>query len=676
VSKILLFEDDIGPSGLFRRTCRCALGKVELTARAFQRHVLGHRRPAIVAAQVLLLVVANYLAFCLRFDGSVPERVESAFLLGLPVVLVVRGLLLHRLRLFGGLWRYAGTWDLRNLTVAATLASAVLLLVLPLAVPTYPRSVIVMDGILAIFLLGGLRLLGRTYRERGPRAGSRRVLIFGAGDAGAMVAREMRQNPAHGMFPVGFVDDDPSKRGCHIDGVPVLGSRIDLSSVVGRLQPHEILIAIPRLPADSLRTLLADLARLDLPLKILPSFEAMLDRRGPLVSHARPLAIEDLLRRERVTLDSNVVRALIANRRILITGAGGSIGSELCRQVASFGPAALVMLDRYENGLYSTEQTLIRDAPTVERSALIADVTDRNRIDRIFAAYRPEIVFHAAAHKHVPLMELNPSEAIKNNVAGTRVVAEAALEYEASRFILISTDKAVNPTSVMGATKRVAELVTRRVAHQSRTTVFAAVRFGNVLGSNGSVVPLFMQQIEAGGPLTVTHPEIRRFFMLIPEAVELVLHAASMARQCQTYILDMGDQIKVADVARDLIRLSAQRRTDGEIRIEYIGLRPGEKLYEELVGDDELLELSDEERIHRVRSLTEQNDVEVDALVSRLIAAARAGDDDVAVEIIKRLVPTFLPSATHELGPPQGLGAGGQDPSACVPPLNRSHPAA
>ena len=348
-------------------------------------------------------------------------------------------------------------------------------------------------------------------------------------------------------------------------------------------------------------------------------------------------------------LDPTVVRTVIQGRRVLVTGAGGSIGSELCRQVAAFRPASLLMLDRYENGLFATEHTLLRESPNVERHQVIADITDRPRMERIFAAYRPEIVFHAAAHKHVPLMELNPSEAIKNNVGGTRTVAEVALAHGASRFILISTDKAVNPSSVMGATKRVAELVTQTLARRSTGTVFAAVRFGNVLGSNGSVVPLFMEQIEKGGPVTVTHPDMRRFFMLIPEAVQLVLHAASVARQGETYILDMGEQVKVADVAQDLIRLSAQRRTDGEIRIEFIGPRPGEKLYEELVGDDEVLESSDQDRISRVRPLVLRDGAVVEHLVSRMLAAAGSSSDEIVVELMKQLVPTFRSVVAAEL---------------------------
>jgi FlaA1/EpsC-like NDP-sugar epimerase len=456
VSKILFFEDQAVGFGFLQRTLQPVQPRADVVAHAMYRGLVGHRRSILAATQILLVVVSNLFALWLRFDGSPTSAASQACIVGLPVVVLVRGLFLHRLRLFGGLWRYAGTWDLRNLVTASALASLVLVLGLPLIAPAYPHSVILIDGIVGVFLLGGLRLFGRACRETGSRRGARRVLIFGAGDAGAMVAREMRQNPGHGMLPVGFVDDDPSKWGCYINGVRVFGSRAILASAVRRAQPHEILIAIPRLPSESLRPLMAELTGLDLPVRILPPFEVMLDRRGPLVSNARPVAIEDLLRREPVALDPTVIGTLIRGRRVLITGAGGSIGSELCRQVAAFEPASLLMLDRYENGLYAIDQALLRDAPKVKRTTLIADVTDCQRIQRIFASYQPEIVFHAAAHKHVPLMELNPSEAVKNNVTGTRVVAEAAVDCGASRFILVSTDKAVNPSSVMGATKRVA----------------------------------------------------------------------------------------------------------------------------------------------------------------------------------------------------------------------------
>ena len=607
---------------------------------AFLR-AFGPRKPAIVAVQLLLLVIANFAAFTLRFDGDIPEQAKNALVVGAPIVLGVRALSLAQFRLFGGLWRYSGIWDLRNLVISMLLGTAVLAIALPLIVPAYPRSVLVIEGILGVFALGGLRLARRAYRERLSQLGPRRILIFGGGDAGATVAREMRQNLAHGMRPIGFIDDDPAKRGGNIDGVPVLGTRQELAAVASRVQPDEILIAVPRATSAQLRPILAELGALNLPVRILPSLEARLDRRASLVDRARPLAIEDLLRRDPVALDAAALDPLIRGRTVLVTGAGGSIGSELCRQIASLGPALLIMLDRYENGLYEIDQSLLRSHNSVRRLPLIGDIADRPRIENVFRTYRPEIIFHAAAHKHVPLMELSPSEAVKNNVRGTRIVAEAALAFHASRFILISSDKAVNPSSVMGATKRVAERMIQTLGDRSPSTVFAAVRFGNVLGSNGSVVPLFRHQIQNGGPVTVTHPDMRRFFMLIPEAVQLVLHAAAMAGQGEIYVLDMGEQIKVVDVARDLVRLSARRRSDADIRIEFVGLRPGEKLYEERVGSDEVVESSSVQRIDTVRPAVGSCTLAIEGLVSQLEAAAVASADELVLTLIKDIVPTF-----------------------------------
>jgi FlaA1/EpsC-like NDP-sugar epimerase len=599
-------------------------------------------RVSLAAFQLAMVALANYVAFSIRFDGSLPDTARQTFLAGLPLVLALRGVTFYKLRLFGGVWRYSGTWDLRNLVVAAGLSSGVLAVLLPVLIPGYPRSIMIMDGILSVFLLGGLRLAVRTSRERGPGRGSKRVLIFGAGDAGAMVARDMRENPAHQMAPICFVDDDASKIGAYIHGVPVLGTRRDLRRLIERFRPDEILIAVPRLPTDSLRQLLLEMDGLEPAVRILPTFANMLDRRRELLETARPVAIEDLLRRTPAKLDPSRVLELVRGKRVLVTGAGGSIGSELCRQISTLGPATLVMVDRYENGLFEIDQSLRAQALAVQRFPVIADVTDRPRIEQVFATHQPELVFHAAAHKHVPLMECNSSEAVKNNVLGTRIVAEVAAAAGVDRFVLVSTDKAVNPSSVMGATKRIAEMLVQSLVAPEGPSVFAAVRFGNVLGSNGSVVPLFLKQIANGGPVTVTHPEMRRFFMLIPEAVQLLLHAAARASQGDIYVLDMGEQVKVTDMARALIKLSGPDREGREIPIEFIGMRPGEKLYEELVDDDEMLERSSPlDPIGRIRAHSERSASEIAELIARLESAANAGDEVRITAILRQLVPTF-----------------------------------
>ncbi len=424
----------------------------------------------------------------------------------------------------------------------------------------------------------------------GDSVSAKRVLIYGAGDAGQMIVREMRQNPSLGNRPVGFVDDDSAKIGRRIHGVRVLGGHRDIPDIIDRVAPTEILLALPTVDPADIRRIVRSLENYKLPIKTLPTMREIIDGRVG-VAQIRTLRLEDLLARPPVGLDSRAVRRLIHGRRVLVTGAGGSIGSELCRQIMSFRPASLVLFERYENSLHALRLEL-EDAGWggVVVTPAIGDVTDAALVSAVFAQHRPELVFHAAAHKHVTLMEENPCEAVKNNVRGTRIVAAAAEAAGVDRVILISTDKAANPISVMGASKRLAELAVHAQADGS-ATLFAVVRFGNVLGSNGSVVPRFIEQIRAGGPVTVTHPDVRRFFMLIPEAVQLVLHAAADAHPGQTYVLDMGEQIKLVDVARNLISLSGHV-PDEEIRIEFIGLRPGEKMEEELSGVGEELRAS------------------------------------------------------------------------------------
>jgi FlaA1/EpsC-like NDP-sugar epimerase len=462
----------------------------------------------------------------------------------------------------------------------------------------------------------------------------KRVLVFGAGDAGELIVRDMKNNAWHGYQPVGFVDDDESKVGHRIHGVPVLGTRADLARILRSHQPHEVLLAIPRAEPVAVRSIVRSLEPFKIPIKTLPNLRDLIDGKTEL-SQIRSLSVEDLLARAPVGIDPGPVKHLIAGRRVIVTGAGGSIGSELCRQIARLKPASLVMLERYENSLHAIRMELEDARLEFGLHPVVGDVTDRVRVDAVMQQYQPEILFHAAAHKHVPLMEENPCEAIKNNVRGSRLLAEAAERYGVDRFILISTDKAVNPTSVMGASKRLAEQVVHQIAAGSGTS-FAVVRFGNVLASNGSVVPRFVEQIKKGGPVTITHPEIRRFFMLIPEAVQLVLHAAAQAQSGATYVLEMGEQVKLLDMARDLIRLSGFVPEE-EIPIEFIGLRPGEKLYEELVGRDEDVGPSSVEKILRVTSRTQPAADFRDA-VSRVETDAAAGRREDVLQALRSLV--------------------------------------
>ena len=591
-----------------------------------------------------LVILANHVAFLLRFDGAIPPAHMAVHLRMLPWLLLARGSVFVFFRLYEGLWKYSSIWDLCQIVFGVSVSSALFVLVLwvPTGVINYPRSVILIDALVLICLLGGARLGRRIFREvrQVKRVGHlRRVLIFGAGDAGEMIVRDMKNNPSYDYEPVGFLDDDRAKVGRRIHGVAVLGTRKDLPWILNTQGVDEILIAIPSADPRVIREIVQTLSPFKMHITTLPNLRDLLERSVG-VRQIRRLRFDDLLVRAPVGLDTTPLRYLIEGRRVLVTGAGGSIGGELSRQVSALRPESLVLLDRYENGLYTVANDVgAEGAENVH--AVIGDVTDENRLDAIFSEYRPHIVFHAAAHKHVPLMEGNPCEAVKNNVRGTRLVAQASERWGVDRFILISTDKAVNPVNIMGATKRAAELLVQALTPVSDTSFFT-VRFGNVLGSNGSVVLRFMDQIEAGGPVTVTHPEIERYFMSIREAVHLVLHAAATGQTGDTYILDMGEQLRLLDVARDLIRLSGYV-PEREIPITFIGLRPGDKLSEELVCPDEESMPWSVEKIIRVCSATRRSWQDVMSTVQALEKAAVQGNTDGIYSGLVELIPEFHP---------------------------------
>jgi len=561
------------------------------TRRTVRRTVIRYRRAPVVVMQLLVVALSNYAAFLLRFDGVLPVRDALLFWQGLPWLLLIRGVTFVPFRLYEGLWRYTSIYDLQML-LGGILTSSLMFggYALSSVGPAgYPRSVLIIDFILLTLALGGLRLIRRITTElalTGPTFN--RLLVYGAGDAGEMIVREIRQKPSFGYRPVGFIDDDPRKIGTSIHGVRVLGTSEHLASIVKRHRPSAFLIAVPNSAPERIRSIVEVLEAFNLPIKILPKLQDVLDGQGT-VGQIRALSVEDLLARQPIGLDKAPVNKLIHGRRVMVSGAGGSIGSELCRQILKFSPALLVLFERHENSLHTIRLELDRTSASdaVRIVPLIGDVTDEASVNGAMALHQPEIVFHAAAHKHVPLMETNPCEAVKNNIRGTRIVAAVAEKWGVDRLIFISTDKAANPSSVMGASKYVAERVVLAQAAGSGTS-FSIVRFGNVLASNGSVVPLFLEQIARRGPVTVTHPEVRRFFMLIPEAVSLVLHAASQAHNGGTYVLDMGPQIKIVDLAKNLIR-QAGLVPDKDIKIVFTGLRPGEKLAEELVSASEEL---------------------------------------------------------------------------------------
>ncbi|KAF4516142.1 hypothetical protein B566_EDAN000380 [Ephemera danica] len=561
----------------------------------------------------------------------------------LPAVLLIYWGGLWAFGIQRGLWRYVGLHDLGRIFWATLAGSTVFFVVFHLGVgwTDYPRSIIILTGLLSGFYIAGIRLAVRWFREwlqiASPTA--RRVLIVGAGHAGELLARDMLSDPSFNSRPVGFIDDDPVKRKMKIHGVPVVGTIADIKRAADRLEVHEIIVALPSAGTGTKQKILAASEGCTAPIKTLPNVKQLL---GDPVSlqQVRAMSLEDLLQREPVQTDRQELRPLIAGKTVLVTGAGGSIGSELCRQIASYQPESLVLFERYENSLHALLLELRATFPAVGVLPIIGDVTVPERVAEVFRQTGPDLVFHAAAHKHVPLMELNPKEAVRNNVLGTRTVAEAALTAGVDRFVLISTDKAVNPTSVMGMTKRIAEHVIQGFNGLGRTK-FTVVRFGNVLGSNGSVVPLFTEQIRKGGPITVTDPEIKRFFMTIPEAVQLVLQASVIGQGGDVFVLDMGEQIKIVDLARNMIVLSGLV-PGKDIEIVFTGLRPGEKLYEELFDGDEQVEPTAHAKINRAIGASFLTR-ELREWVETLPRTLPGHTEETLLEDLKRLVPSFQP---------------------------------
>ena len=531
-------------------------------------------------------VFAWVVAFLLRFNFEVPTEYAGMMWRHLPWVVAVQASVFWYFGLYRGIWRYASLSDLKRIIVAVLIAAAAITTTQFMLSVGIPRSVLVLDPILLAAVMAGSRLAYRMRKERRLSvllpAEREAVLVLGAGEAGANLIGELALSREWRV--VGVLDDDPLKRGRQIHGVSILGSLDQLDKWRDDLSVTHAIIALPSASHQARRRAVELCADADVRAMTVPSYDDLVSGKVT-VSQIRHVELDDLLGRDPVRLDSSGLSAWIHGRSILVTGAGGSIGSEICRQVLRFRPQTLIAFELSEHALYQIEQELPTIAPQTRFIWAIGDVKDQGRIDELMAQHRPSVVFHAAAYKHVPLMESdNAWEALRNNVIGTRTLAEAAIRHRVEKFVFVSTDKAVNPTNVMGASKRLAELVCQAL-QQHEATRFVLVRFGNVLGSTGSVVPKFKAQIAAGGPVTVTHPEIRRFFMSIAEASQLVLQAGLMGTGGEIFVLDMGEPVKIADLARDLIRLSGF--TEDEIRIEYSGLRPGEKLYEELLATDE-----------------------------------------------------------------------------------------
>ena len=534
-------------------------------------------------------IVAWYLAYWLRFNTEIPQYIIPNMVGAMLWVVPLQAAIFVAARMYRGIWRYASVADLQRIAVAvglSTLTIALVLLMLPPQDPPVPRSVLLLDPILLILLLGGSRLGYRVWKERRLRnvlgSPGRPVVILGAGDAAADLLKNLAR--AGDWRVLGLLDDSPAKRGRQIQGVNVLGPLEDLVELAPRLGVEKAIIAMPSASHGARRRALEICRRAGVEALTVPSYQDLMSGKVT-VSQVRNIELDDLLGRDPVRLDESGLQEWIRGRNILVTGAGGSIGSELCRQIARYEPARLVLFEQSEFALYRMEQEFAEQYPQIQLNCVIGDVKNAARVAEALAAHRPGIVFHAAAYKHVPLMEEdNAWEAIQNNVLGTWRVAEAAIAQGVEKFVMVSTDKAVNPTNVMGASKRLAEMVCQGL-QAGNPTRFVIVRFGNVLGSTGSVIPKFREQIARGGPVTVTHPEITRYFMSIPEAAQLVLQAGLMGAGGEIFVLDMGEPVKIVDLARELIRLSGYGEPD--IGIEFTGLRPGEKLYEELLADGE-----------------------------------------------------------------------------------------
>jgi FlaA1/EpsC-like NDP-sugar epimerase len=615
------------------------------------------RNRYLFASDLACFASSTVLAYALRFEGfewgAIQNQAALAYLLcSLPIKLAI----FWRVGIYRRLWRYAGVVDVERLISAAITSGLACLLFGALLLPVsgiseirVPLSVLFLDGLLTAAFAAAprfaVRAVGRRQQQYRLRD-ARRALIVGAGAAGEMIVKELLAHPGLGLNPIGFVDDDRSKHNHRLCDLPVMGGLSAITDLVMSHDIDEVVIAMPRASGAVVRQVVRGALEAGVKTRTVPAISDIISGRVSVAS-LRQVEIQDLLRRDPIQTDLEQVRSLATGETVLVTGSGGSIGSELCRQLAQLEPAQIIVLGHGENSIFDILAEMNERFPTVTAVPVIADVRDRERLRQVFAEYRPYSVFHAAAHKHVPLMEGNVAEAVTNNVLGTKNVAELAAEFGVEHLVLISTDKAVRPTNIMGATKRVAEQVVQEVA-EANGRKFVAVRFGNVLGSRGSVVPTFLRQIRSGGPVTVTHPEMRRYFMTIPEAVQLVLQAGAIGQGGEVFVLDMGEPIRVLDLATDLIRLSGLE-VGADIEIHFTGVRPGEKLYEELFFDSESAVPTDHPKVLRAKN--GMLPIGSTSMVDALVEAARVGRPDHEIRgLLLRLVPDFkvAPGAAAE----------------------------
>jgi len=593
-----------------------------------------------LVADGALVAAAWYLAFELRFDHGVPPYYETLFKRTILIVIGIKLLVFILFGFYDRWWRYVSTRDMwgaaRGVTVASLVADVTVYFVSPVADVRLPRSIAVMDWLILLALIGGSRLVARSVFER-PTPGrlvarGKEVLVVGAGEAARDTIREMQRNSQLGYTPIGLVDDDPRKKNIRVHGVRVLGATADLLHLLRDNKPDEVLIAIPSASGELRQRVVTVTRQEGVPVKTLPALHELISGDVDLAVQIRPVQVEDVLGREPVDVDLDSARPYVEGKTVLVTGAGGSIGSELCRQLTRLGPQRLVLVELGETALFEIERELVDERGFSAAVPVLADVGSPTKMRQVFERYEPSVVFHAAAYKHVPLMEANPLESVRNNALATKVVADAAIEHGTAGFVLVSTDKAVNPKTVMGQSKAVCEWVVEAYgAREDIATRFVAVRFGNVLGSSGSVIPIFRRQIEKGGPVTVTHPEMTRFFMTIPEAASLVIQAGSIGGEGHVFVLDMGEPVKIVDLAEQMIRLSG--KDPDQVEIDFVGARPGEKLHEELWGEGERVVETLHPKIRRVSGPV-VDAVWLDEELAELERLIEAGE---TLEVVSRL---------------------------------------
>mgnify|MGYP000470789517 FL=1 len=600
----------------------------------------------LLAGDIIAIMLSSFLALWLRFE-LVFADIDRIFLesiyqyAGINIICTIA--IFYAFHLYTSLWKYASVNELVNITLAVVISGIVNAVGMRAFQNPVPRSYDILYTMFLLAMMIGIRFFYRFVRFMKTeyfirnRKEISNVMVIGAGDAGAAIVKELRLNETLKRRVCCMIDDDPAKKGKYVQGCLVVGGKKDIISAVERYGITKIIIAMPSAPKSTIKEIVDLCQHTECKIRILPGMYQLVSGEVS-VSQLRDVEIGDLLGREQIKVNLNEILGYVQNKVVLVTGGGGSIGSEICRQLAGHGVKQLIIVDIYENNIYEIQQELKRKYPELDLVALIASVRNTHRIDEIMGKYRPNVVYHAAAHKHVPLMEDSPNEAIKNNVFGTYKTASAAGKHGVERFVLISTDKAVNPTNIMGASKRMCEMIVQTL-DKFYPTEFVAVRFGNVLGSNGSVIPLFKKQIAEGGPVTVTHPDIIRYFMTIPEAVSLVLQAGAYAKGGEIFVLDMGEPVKIADLAKNLIRLSGFKVGE-DIEIKYTGLRPGEKLYEELLMDEEGLQATDNNLIHIGKPIDMNEAVFMKQL--KELKAASEKDSEAIRQMVKEMVPTYV----------------------------------